>query len=530
MNSIPVPVRTNADHLTGKTGFGTAGRIRPAALAIAAAASLLGLAANADSPSGFRTLVQPYAASISPDYWAVPLLSAGDRVPLAGDPTKEFQMVGVPDGLGAYPTHGGGAIILMNHEVAGTALSEPIVGAPRLRGAFVSQFTLNRSAEVESGELAYDVIVDTEHGLALPVARVDNTTPAFVRFCSGTLAWLDAGFDRPTYLCGEENPAPATFDGKGGLAVAIFDQELHTLPHLGRFQHENVPVRPHPVPETVLVLMEDNGTGFDSQLYLYYGEKDFSRNASPLRRNGLIGGRFFVFVSTVPGVANEAAFQSGSITGQWVELAGVAGMTEAQLEAASDAVGAFGMAKAEDGAWDKDYKNVFYFNTTGDGLNAPAVVGNHLGRTYRLDFNEQDITGPCTLTILYNADQIVASGGDIALTPDNLAVGKDCIMVCEDGTGFARNVMANKGRDGLIWRYDLKNNYAATPVVSLAAPGRDGLPVGPGVWETSGIIDAQHLFGRDTWLFNVQAHPPTTAPRPGTLEDGQLMLLLPAGQ
>jgi len=196
------------------------------------------------------------------------------------------------------------------------------------------------------------------------------------------------------------------------------------------------------------------------------------------------------------------------------------------LEAASQAAGAFGFVKTEDGAWSKHDKNEFFFNSTGDTVNT-NVAGNHLGRTYRLYFNDADITGPCTLTLLYNADQIVATNADIALNPDNLDVGKDYIMVCEDGTGFGRNVMASKGRDGLIWRYDLKNNYAATPVVSLATPGRDGAVVGAGVWETSGILDAEHLFGRNSWLFDVQAHSPTAAPVPGTTEDGQLLLLVP---
>jgi hypothetical protein len=52
--------------------------------------------------------------------------------------------------------------------------------------------------------------------------------------------------------------------------------------------------------------------------------------------------------------------------------------------------------------------------------------------------------------------------------------------------------------------------------------------VGPGVWETSGIIDTSLLFGANTWLSDVQAHPPTTAPSAGTVEDGQLFLLTPA--
>jgi hypothetical protein len=50
--------------------------------------------------------------------------------------------------------------------------------------------------------------------------------------------------------------------------------------------------------------------------------------------------------------------------------------------------------------------------------------------------------------------------------------------------------------------------------------------VGPGVWETSGIISAPFL-GEDVWLFDVQAHAPTAAPSGGTVEDGQLLLLRP---
>ena len=494
------------------------------------ASLLLVLSIRAAQVPGFVTSVQPYAASISPEYVVKPILSAGDRVPLTSDPSKQFQMVGVPDGLGAHKIGGGGAALFMNHEVAGTAINEPVIGDPRYRGAFVSKFVLNANAEVLSGEVAYDVIVDPL-GNEVPPARVGNGTPAFVRLCSGTLAWLDAGFDRPIYFCGEENPAPGTFDGKGGLAMALIDRKLYTLPHLGHFQHENTPVRPHPVTETVLVLMEDNSAAttppYVAQLYIYVGQKDFTAGADPLARNGLIGGKFYVFVPTTPGMHNETDFQSGTISGQWTEIVGVAGMTEAQLEAASEAVGAFGFVKTEDGAWSKHDKNEFFFNSTGDTLNS-SIQGNHLGRTYRLNFNDDDVTGPCTLSILYNTDQVVAAGGDIALTPDNIDVSKDYVMVCEDGTGFSRNVMTSKARNGQIWRYDLKNNYAATPVVSLTPPGRDGVPVATGVWETSGIIDAEHLFGRNSWLFNVQAHPPTAAPAPGTTEDGQLLLLVPA--
>jgi hypothetical protein len=68
----------------------------------------------------------------------------------------------------------------------------------------------------------------------------------------------------------------------------------------------------------------------------------------------------------------------------------------------------------------------------------------------------------------------------------------------------------------------------ATRIAELDPPGRDGVPVGPGVWEASGIIDTSLLFGQNTWLSDVQAHPPNAAPSAGTVEDGQLFLMTPA--
>src|SRR5215211_264855 len=99
-------------------------------------------------------------------------------------------------------------------------------------------------------------------------------------------------------------------------------------------------------------------------------------------------------------------------------------------------------------------------------------------------------------------------------------------MICEDGTAPSRLALAAKGRQGNIWRFDLHNNYAAEIVAELAPYGTDGVRVGPGVWETSVIIDMSSLIGSDIWLFYVQAHPPTTAPGRNTVEDGQLLLMI----
>jgi hypothetical protein len=98
---------------------------------------------------------------------------------------------------------------------------------------------------VLSGERAYDTVYN-ENTLVGPAAAADNTTRPFSRFCSGSLAGPAEGFDRYIYLTNEEEGTPAnTFDGLGGLAVAIFDNELHTLPKLGRFAWENTLVQPN---------------------------------------------------------------------------------------------------------------------------------------------------------------------------------------------------------------------------------------------------------------------------------------------
>ncbi|MBC8003341.1 MAG: DUF839 domain-containing protein, partial [Opitutaceae bacterium] len=384
---------------------------------------------------------------------------------------------------------------------------------------------------VISGERAYDVVYDEEKGIALPPADESNTTPAFARFCSGDLAWKEAGFDRPIFFPAEESGGAATFDGKGGLAFALFDREIHSLPKMGRFPWENTLVRPAKG-DTVVMLMEDGPTTPDNQLYIYVGPKSNARNASVLSRNGLDTGKFYAFRSTTPGQTSELTFTSGSITGEWVEIPNVETLTDVQLEAASDAINAFGFIRIEDGAWSKTDKNKFYFVTTGNG------PGNRLGRGYTVDFDPNNILGPTKISFIYNGDTVNAAGGDIAFGADNIDVSKEFLMINEDGHSDSRPAYAANAREGSIWRFDLKNLLTGTPkrIAELNPPGTaiapgqtapPAVPV-PGTWETSGIIDASDFFGKDSWLTVVQAHSPTLAPAPNTVEDGQLLLMIPS--
>ncbi|HXG49391.1 MAG TPA: esterase-like activity of phytase family protein [Methylomirabilota bacterium] len=471
----------------------------------------------ADLASGLRTSIAPYALPVGQDYSLLPLLSVGDRVPRTTDPNQVFQMIGIPDGLGAHANQDGTTTVFMNHELPPFVVSEPIVGQPLSRGAFVSTIILAPDGSVLSGDLAYDAVY-AENVYVGPPATVSNTTPAFARFCSGALGWKEAGFDRPIYFCGEEAGGTNTFDGRGGVAVAIFDNAAWTLPRLGHMAWENAVPRPHRGGLTAIMCLEDGEVG-QCQLYLYVGWKDRSSGAGPLRRNGLDNGSLYVFVADSSIHTNEATFPNGELTGRWVLLSGAENMNELELEAASDAVGAFAFDRVEDGAFRPRNPNEFYFVTTG------GSASNALGRLYQLALDPNYIVGPAKLTMMYNADQVVADGGDVALSPDNVAVGDDYLMICEDGTAQSRPVMAAKGRKGNIWRINLRTGELDN-VAEMTAVARDGRITNPGVWETSGIIEMSTVFGPDSWLFDVQAHSPTRPPLPNTVEDGQLLLML----
>lgn len=505
-------------------------------LALAGLATGVGLAATSSA-------VNDYAEPLVPDYETQRLLSVGDTVPTTGDPGKQFQFVGIPDGLGAHRNPDGTRTVYVSHEFTSGALSRPVLGEPRSRGAFVSKLVLDRRGAVLSGERAYDrVYVDDAY--VGPAATESNTVRAFSRFCSGFLAGPAEGFDRYIYFANEEDDDPGTtFDGTGGLSVAIFDGEAHALTSLGHFSRENTLVQRGTGRRTVIMGMEDGPANQsladdNSQLWMYVGTKDRRPGATVLERNGLVGGTLYVFRATDRSVTSEAQFTSGTIQGEWVPIPGARTMSAAQLEAAADAVGAMAFARPEDGEFSARDRNRFFWVTTGGagsvaGTPPTASGANVLGRVYSLRLSPHNPAGKATLTVVVNADVVVNGGGDTVLSPDNVGVSHQYLMVQEDGTSQSRPVMGAKGRDGSIWRFRLDPRApggvdpSGTRVVTLAPPGRDGVPVGPGVWETSGIIDTHGLFGPGSWLFDVQAHRPTAAPAPDTVEDGQLMLLTP---
>ena len=450
--------------------------------ALTVATATLLAAGQALAQDDFITTSKPYIVPTNGSpYTTRPILSVGDQVPVTGAPLQRYQMIGIPDGMGAQNNGDGTIDLYLNHEIAANRTvadpnttgrsSEPFVGGPLQRGAFISKYVLIDDGSVLSGDRAYDFVIDTERGLTLPPPEVGNATPAFSRFCSGALGGRAEGFDQAVYFAGEESSGRDTFDGKGGLATATIDNRLYTLPKFGRFPWENAVPRPSQGNEIVVMNMEDGPSTPDSQLYMYVGKKDRSRGADVLSRNGLNNGRLYVFRSKDPSRNSEVTFQSGSITGEWVEIENPETLTDVQLEAAADARNAFGFVRTEDGAWSKTSRKDYYFCTTGSSFSATpgGTPANKLGRLYHLALNPGNVLKDATLTVLVNADQVIAAGGDTALSPDNIDVSDEFLMVQEDGTAETRPVMASKGRDGSIWRSPLGNRAAGCAIESARA-------------------------------------------------------------
>ena len=62
----------------------------------------------------------PYVKPVAGDVSLKALLTVGETLPLTRDPSKDFRMVGIPDGLGMYKDEHGIVHLFINHELRNT--------------------------------------------------------------------------------------------------------------------------------------------------------------------------------------------------------------------------------------------------------------------------------------------------------------------------------------------------------------------------------------------------------------------------
>lgn len=488
------------------------------------------LAFNANAAADPYADAPAYAKPVDPRTTLRPLVTVGQQIPLThGSAGETYRLPGIPDGIGLYalpqerPSR---LVVLVNHELARDAGGR---AGPLRAGARVSELWFDfRRGRIESLALVSGRPAIARVLLEGVPARLDTLRTGLANLCASTLAWREAGFDRPIYFTGEEARGTRTFDGRGGRALALFDGDAHTIARLGRAEWENIVAAPFTKRKTVLFGLEDgpsDGDAMHSQLYLYVGEKEPDAESSPMTRNGLDNGHAHVFAAEDPSLVSETVFttKNRTIAGRWVAVDWT--LDDAAYDAAAKASGAFGFARIEDGIADPKRPGVLYFATTGKRGGA-----NSLGRLYRLEFDVRDPLRGARLTILLD-------GSEGVIAPDNLGMNVHGEIAIQEDPGFDVREIGIE-RDASIWIYEVRSrkltrivevDRAAATQHALQADSRNTVVSDrdvPGQWETSGIADAEKYFGRGVWVFDVQAHGLHIDPVTETVQGGQILSLV----
>lgn len=429
---------------------------------------------------GSMTAVRPYLIATDPATLDIlPILTAGEMV---GD----YQMAGVPDGLGAYKADDG-VVLFVNHELT------------------------PEEDENMSFARVSRLVLDASSGAVMSGAYVLDGTEGYERLCSASLAGPEVGFESPTFLTGEESSA-----GKfGGISVAIDGASgtVTQLPWLGHISHENQVVVPGFTGKTVVVTTDDDSSG--SQLYLYAAD-----NAE-----GVLSGTGQLHVFVADEAANTADIKKGAeLNGAFVPIDEADNADQETLTAASDAVNAFRFVRLEDVTFDRTNTTTIYFADTGDdkdpNLDASGTPFTLNGRIYAMTLDPADPTKVSAFKVLLDGDD-----GDDIKNPDNVEADATTLMICEDRNGYNRT--ENSEDTGRIHAYDLASG-TLTAIAKLDQSDGDGLVDAgdkAGSWESSGILNVSDIYGEGAWLVVVQAHSIRAAQFGGEDESGQLLLL-----
>lgn len=459
-------------------------------LALAAAFPAVACANNITGPSSSQS---PYVVRSQPGVVSVSLLTVGDAVNYKADGVTPYRMVGIPDGLGALDNGDGTFTVLMNHEIGDT---QGVVREHGFKGAFISKWTVDKeSLDVLHGE---DLIKQLWSWHAASNAYVPGTR-ALSRLCAADLPELTAfynpasglGYAGRIFMSGEESGT----EGRG--FAHLLDGNSYELPALGKFSYENSVAHPDAGDKTIVVSLDDSGGG---QVYVYAGQK--SASANPIAAAGLSGGVLYGIKADGFAVedANNGIPYGTAFTA--FNLGDVSGITGAALETMSG-TNVTKFQRPEDGAWDPNSPNDFYFVTTA------SFSGK--SRLWRLRF--VDATNPA----LGGTMDMLLDGTEGPKMMDNMTISKR-------GSVFIQEDVGGNVHLGKIWRYSI----AKDTVEEVAKHDADRFITGGANFltideEASGMIPMDEILGEGWYLLDVQAH--YNANDAELVQGGQLGLL-----
>ena len=453
----------------------------------------------ANAITGPSSSQSPYIVRSQPGVVTKAIFTVGDSANFKADGVTPYRMVGIPDGLGAFDNGDGTFTLLMNHELSNSG----IVRDHGANGSFVSKWTIRTEdlAVLNIQDLIQNVMV--WNGSSYQPATTAQKT--FARFCSADLAVVSAFYDESTglgyngriFMNGEES-------GTEGRAFAhLMDGTSYELPRLGKFAWENSIANPGTGMYTV-VAGTDDGTG--GQVYFYVGTK--TNSSSPVEAAGLTNGSLFSIKVDGLNTETNSTVLNGAVSFSAYNFGDVSGLTGAQLEAASQG-NVTSFQRPEDGAWDPNNPNDFYFVTTA------SFSGN--SRLWKVHFN--DASNPTAGGTV----EMLLDGSEGQKMMDNITINNRGQIIIQEDPG-------NQTYVARIWRYDI----ATDTLVEIAHHDTDRFTTGSPNFltvdeESSGIIDVSSILGEGWYLLVQQAH--YNIGDSELVEGGQLLALhIPPGK
>lgn len=474
------------------------------------------------SVTGPSTAVPPYVVPANNAVSITSFLTSGERS------FNGYQFVGVPDALSVMPMGSSNHItLLVNHELGA---DKGTVRAHGQKGSFVSQWVVRRDGAIIKGE---DLIKSVKYwnGSSWANAPVGTDSAAFSRFCSGSVALSGVLFDN---VSRKGTTAPIYFANEEvGNESRVFGVDTRTgvateLPALGRASWETTVVAAGTGVKTVAIGNED-GSDDQSQVWVYQGTK--TAVGDVIARSGLVGGTQSV-IRVVDGqgnyLATDTAFRAAIAKGTPANFtlesintnqSGAAMNAEALTKGTS-------LSRVEDGMFDPNHPNDYYFATTSGG--AANLASLKSGGIWKLSFT--DVRNPSlggTLTLLLDSTSIPKyKGADTTAMnmPDNLVVDSHGNILIQEDPGnnaVVARIFAYRISDGAfaeVARFDANRFSTGAPQFLTQDE------------ESSGIVEAPSMFGANTYLFDAQVHTTTeldAGTGPNTVEEivegGQLL-------
>jgi len=466
--------------------------------------------------TGPSTTTLPYIRPVPAGVDITSLLTVDD----AGSAKNGYEMVGIPDGLGAFAKKDN-LVVFMNHELSFDLGIERRHGQ---NGAFVSRLVIDpvsgtvlRGRDlIDPGVEYWDYLTsdyaDAPHGAGTQddgdvfVAALED----FSRFCSGDLtapgqlydAESGAGYEGQLYFANEEAGDEGRLFGvtKAGSAVQ--------LPRLGLFSWENTLAAYNQTETTLVIGNEDSSTG---QLWAYVGEKMTTGN--PFAKAGLTNGASFVMDLLDETVDADAEFRTtfGKGDPQPFDLSEVDWDQSGLDQNAEAAAEGMTLNRIEDGEFDPNNPNDYYFVTT----EGAPYEGGDAGGLWKVSWNdiEQPELGGTLELVLDGSEGLNLN------KPDNMTIDRNGNMLIQEDPGDVADVARilayrlSDGAYGAVAEFDADQ---------FAPEGDDFLTMNE---ESSGIIDTEDLLGEGTFLFDAQVHVAPLNNVEEYVERGQLLKL-----